>query len=94
MDPTVSTADILLRLTAAVAAGAIIGFDRGTRGRIAGVRTMILVSIAAAGAMIEADLLLSVISETSVSFSVMDTLRFPLGILSDIGLTAGGPTDG
>jgi putative Mg2+ transporter-C (MgtC) family protein len=90
VDPTVSTADILLRLTAAVAAGAIIGFDRGTRGRTAGVRTMILVCIAAAGAMIEANLLLSVSGKTTASFSQMDTLRFPLGVLSGIGFIGAG----
>ena len=90
MDPTVSTADILLRLTTAVAAGAIIGFDRGARGRTAGVRTMILVSIAAAGAMIEANLLLSVTGKTTESFSQMDTLRLPLGVLSGIGFIGAG----
>lgn len=90
MDPTVSTADILLRLTTAVAAGAIIGFDRGTRGRTAGVRTMILVCIAAAGAMIEANLLLSVTGKTTESFSQMDTLRLPLGVLSGIGFIGAG----
>ena len=90
VDSTVSAADILLRLAAAVAAGAIIGFDRGTRGRIAGLRTMILVCVAAAGAMIEANLLLSVTGRSESAFSVMDTLRFPLGVLSGIGFIGAG----
>ncbi|MBS0219967.1 MAG: MgtC/SapB family protein [Proteobacteria bacterium] len=90
MESTVTTTDILLRLAAAVVAGAIIGFDRGTRGRIAGLRTMILVCVAAAGAMIEANLILSVTGRNGSSFSMMDTLRFPLGILSGIGFIGAG----
>lgn len=80
----------MLRLAAAVAAGAIIGFDRGTRGRIAGLRTTILICVAAAGAMIEANLILSVVGKHDSSFSVMDTLRFPLGVLSGIGFIGAG----
>ncbi len=40
--------------------------------------------------MIEANLMLSVNGKTSSSFSVMDTLRFPLGILSGIGFIGAG----
>ena len=40
--------------------------------------------------MIEANLLLDVTGKTSASFSVMDTLRFPLGILSGIGFIGAG----
>lgn len=90
MTAFVSWQDILLRISAAVLAGAIIGFDRGTRGRIAGLRTTILMCLAAAGAMIEANLTLSVVGKTAQSFSVMDSLRFPLGILSGIGFIGAG----
>ncbi len=90
MQSTITLADILLRLAASVIAGAIIGFDRGTRGRIAGLRTTILICVAAAGAMIEGNLMLDVTGKTQSSFSMMDTLRFPLGILSGIGFIGAG----
>lgn len=90
MQPDVSLDDILLRLGAAVLAGAIIGFDRGTRGRIAGIRTTILICVAAAGAMIESNLILGVTGKTEASFTQMDTLRLPLGILSGIGFIGAG----
>src|SRR6185437_12785005 len=90
VDSTVTWADILLRLAAAVLAGAILGYDRGTRGHIAGLRTTILICLAAAGAMIEANLTLSVVGKSETSFTVMDALRFPLGILSGIGFIGAG----
>jgi putative Mg2+ transporter-C (MgtC) family protein len=90
VDSTVTSADILLRLAAAVLAGAILGYDRGTRGHIAGLRTTILICLAAAGAMIEANLTLSVVGRTESSFTQMDALRFPLGILSGIGFIGAG----
>lgn len=90
MTATVTWQDIGLRLGAALLAGALIGLDRGMRGRIAGLRTTILMCLAATGAMIEANLVLSVLGKTSSSYSVMDTLRFPLGILSGIGFIGAG----
>lgn len=90
MTVTVSTQDIILRLLAAALAGALIGFDRGTRGRTAGLRTNILVCLAAAGAMIEANLTLGVLGRTGSSFTMMDALRFPLGILTGIGFIGAG----
>ncbi|MBS0470391.1 MAG: MgtC/SapB family protein [Proteobacteria bacterium] len=82
--------DIALRIGAAVLAGAIVGYDRGVRGRVAGLRTTILMCVAAAGAMVEGELLLSVGGKTPQSFAVMDVLRFPLGILSGIGFIGAG----
>ncbi len=90
MNSTVTWADILVRLAAAVIAGAILGYDRGTRGHIAGLRTTILICLAAAGAMIEANLILGVVGRTESSFTTMDALRFPLGILSGIGFIGAG----
>jgi putative Mg2+ transporter-C (MgtC) family protein len=90
MTAAVSWQDILLRLGAALLAGVLIGLDRGMRGRIAGLRTTILICLAATGAMIEANLVLSVLGKTSSTFAVMDTLRFPLGILSGIGFIGAG----
>ncbi|HTQ15081.1 MAG TPA: MgtC/SapB family protein [Rhizomicrobium sp.] len=90
MSAAVGWPDIVLRLGAALLAGAIVGYDRTARGRIAGLRTTILISLAAAGAMIEGNMMLAVVGKTQASFSVMDVLRFPLGILSGIGFIGAG----
>jgi putative Mg2+ transporter-C (MgtC) family protein len=90
LDVHVTAWDIAFRLTAALLAGGLIGYDRGTRSRIAGLRTTILMCLAATGAMIEANLVLSTIGKTAESFAMMDALRFPLGILSGIGFIGAG----
>lgn len=90
LDVRVTTVDIVVRLAAALVAGGVIGYDRGTRGRAAGLRTTILMCLAAAGAMIEANLMLGVTGKTAQSFTMMDALRFPLGILSGVGFIGAG----
>ena len=82
--------NIALRLALTMLAGSIIGFDRGARGRAAGFRTTILVALAASVAMILANLLLSVSGKTPESFSTMDVMRLPLGILTGVGFIGGG----
>lgn len=79
-----------MRLLLTVVASAAIGFDRGTRGHAAGLRTTILVGLAAAVAMIQMNILLPVDGKTSASFSVMDIMRLPLGILTGVGFIGGG----
>lgn len=78
------------RLGAALLCGGVIGYDRGMRGRAAGLRTTILMCLAATGAMIEANLMLGIGGKTPSSFTVMDALRFPLGILSGVGFIGAG----
>jgi putative Mg2+ transporter-C (MgtC) family protein len=90
MAVSVGWPDIALRLAAALAAGGLIGYDRSRRGRIAGLRTTILMCLAATAAMIEANLMLGVGGKASDSFAMMDALRFPLGILSGIGFIGAG----
>ncbi|MES2294844.1 MAG: MgtC/SapB family protein [Pseudomonadota bacterium] len=90
MTASVTGMDIALRLFAALVAGGVVGLDRSTRGRIAGLRTTILMCLAAAGAMIEANLMLNVMGKTAQAFATMDVLRFPLGILSGIGFIGAG----
>jgi putative Mg2+ transporter-C (MgtC) family protein len=85
-----SWAEIALRLALTVIAAAIIGFNRGARGHAAGLRTTILVGVAAAAAMVQANILLSVAGKTSASFGVMDLMRLPLGILTGVGFIGGG----
>jgi putative Mg2+ transporter-C (MgtC) family protein len=82
--------DIAVRLILTMAAGAIIGVNRESGGHIAGFRTTILVGLAASVAMIQASILLGVQGKTPQSFSSMDTLRMPLGILTGVGFIGGG----
>lgn len=90
MQVNISWLEIALRLALAFAAGAIIGFNRGEHGRPAGLRTTILVSLAACVAMLQVNLLLGVVGKHSDSFVVMDLMRLPLGILTGMGFIGGG----
>jgi putative Mg2+ transporter-C (MgtC) family protein len=81
---------IWLRLILTVVAGALLGLNRGAHGNAAGFRTTILVGLAAAVAMVQADLLLGVGGKTSESFGIMDVMRLPLGILTGVGFIGGG----
>lgn len=83
-------ADILLRLLLTLAAGALMGFNRGSRGHAAGLRTTILVTLAASISMIQANVLLTLDGKTPGSFAVMDLMRLPLGILTGVGFIGGG----
>ncbi len=82
--------DIAIRLLLTVVASAAMGLDRGARGHAAGLRTTILVGLAAAVAMIQMNMLLPVDGKTPASFSVMDIMRLPLGILTGVGFIGGG----
>src|ERR1700761_1131437 len=83
-------ADILFRLLLIVIAGALMGFNRGVRGHAAGLRTTILVTLAASIAMIQTNILLPLDGKTPSSFAVMDLMRLPLGILTGVGFIGGG----
>lgn len=82
--------DIALRLVLTMIAGTIIGFNRGAHGHAAGLRTTILVGLAASVAMIQANILLPVAGKAADSFGVMDLMRLPLGILTGVGFIGGG----
>jgi putative Mg2+ transporter-C (MgtC) family protein len=82
--------DILLRLALAVAAGAVIGFNREERSQAAGLRTTVLVCLAACLAMVLANLLLDTSGKDSTKFAQIDVLRLPLGVLSGIGFIGAG----
>lgn len=86
----VTWSDIVLRLIMSIAAGALIGLNRDINGKPAGMRTTILVALAATVAMLQADMLLDTSGKTSASFSVLDLMRLPLGILSGIGFIGAG----
>ena len=88
LNPTLS--DVALRLLLTMVAGAIIGFNREAKGHAAGLRTTMLVGLAASVAMIQANLLLPVAGKTSASFAEMDIMRLPLGILTGVGFIGAG----
>jgi putative Mg2+ transporter-C (MgtC) family protein len=82
--------DISIRLLCAIAAGAVFGINRSEHGRAAGLRTSILVCLAACVAMLQVNLLLPLRGRPSDSFVMNDLMRLPLGILSGIGFIGAG----
>lgn len=82
--------DIALRLGCTFAAGALIGLDRESRERAAGLRTNILVALAACIAMLSAALLVPVAGKSATSFVQLDVMRLPLGILTGMGFIGAG----
>jgi len=89
--PLVPTwSDIAVRLALAVVAGAVVGFNREARSQAAGLRTTVLVCLAACVAMVLGNLLLDTSGKDQSKFTQMDVLRLPLGILSGIGFIGAG----
>lgn len=82
--------DVAIRLALAVLAGLAVGFDRSERGKAAGLRTTLLVCLAATVAMIQVNLLLPTAGRHSDSFVMNDLMRLPLGILTGVGFIGGG----
>ena len=85
-----SWAEIALRLLLTVIAGVLIGYDRSEHGKAAGMRTTLLVCLAASVAMIQVNLLLPTAGKPSDSFITNDLMRLPLGILTGVGFIGGG----
>jgi putative Mg2+ transporter-C (MgtC) family protein len=85
MPLVVTPGDLALRLALTVAAGLLIGINRDEHGRPAGLRTTLLVCLAASVAMIQANLLLPLAGRPNGSFVMLDLMRLPLGILSGMG---------
>jgi putative Mg2+ transporter-C (MgtC) family protein len=90
MSPTLSWAEILFRLALGCSAGFLVGLDRGEHAHPAGLRTTILVSVAATAAMIQANWLVIHTPDTHISIVRADMMRLPLGILSGIGFIGAG----
>jgi putative Mg2+ transporter-C (MgtC) family protein len=90
MTTTLTWQEIALRLFLTVLAAGAIGFNRDERGHSAGLRTNLLVSLAACIAMIETNLLIDSAGKPGNSFVVMDIMRLPLGILDGIGFIGAG----
>jgi putative Mg2+ transporter-C (MgtC) family protein len=90
MPLTLTGQEIALRLALSLVAGLLIGLDRGEHGRPAGLRTTLLVCLAAAVAMIQTNLLLNTTGKAADSFVVLDLMRLPLGILTGMGFIGAG----
>jgi putative Mg2+ transporter-C (MgtC) family protein len=87
---TLTWSDIALRLACTLVAGILVGADRGERGKAAGIRTNVLVCLAASLSMILANGLLGTSGKNSSSFAQLDMMRLPLGILSGMGFIGAG----
>ncbi len=90
MPLTLSWEQIALRLSCAFLAGFFIGANRDEKGRAAGMRTNVLVCLAACIAMLQANLLMNTTGKAGDSFVVLDLMRMPLGILTGIGFIGAG----
>jgi len=82
--------DLVGRLLLTLLAGFLIGLNREARGHSAGLRTTILVGLAACVAMVQANMLLDVAGKAPDSFVRMDVMRFALGVLTGVGFIGGG----
>jgi putative Mg2+ transporter-C (MgtC) family protein len=71
-------------------AGALIGYNRVEHGKAIGVRTTVLVCLAASVSMIEVNLLLPMVGRAPDSFVTNDLMRLPLGILTGVGFIGAG----
>jgi putative Mg2+ transporter-C (MgtC) family protein len=90
MPLNISWDDIALRLALTVIAGLLIGYNRTEHGKAAGLRTTVLVCLAASVAMIQMNLLLPTSGRATDSFVMNDLMRLPLGILTGVGFIGGG----
>lgn len=89
--PTILTwHEVILRLALTAICAGILGFDRDEKGHSAGLRTNLLVGLAACLAMLQANWLINSNGKPEDSFVVMDIMRLPLGILSGIGFIGAG----
>jgi putative Mg2+ transporter-C (MgtC) family protein len=73
-----------------VIAWLLVGLDRERRGKPVGLRTTVLVCLAASVSMIQAHLLLPTSGKTDLSFATLDLMRLPLGILTGMGFIGAG----
>src|ERR1700735_1219722 len=90
MTLTVTWPDVGLRIALTILAAAAIGFDRDIEGHSAGLRTSLLVALAACLAMLQANWLMNSVGKSPGSFVELDLMRLPLGILTGVGFIGGG----
>ena len=80
MDGTISFVEVLLRLSTALACGAVLGWERETHGKPAGFRTNMLVALgAAAFTLVSLNLYLGTVAD--VAAARPDPLRVVQGVI-------------
>jgi putative Mg2+ transporter-C (MgtC) family protein len=90
MTPSLRWTDVALRLALTVGAAIVLGYNRSEHGKAAGMRTTLLVCLAASVAMLQVNALLPTAGRASDSFVMNDLMRLPLGILTGVGFIGGG----
>jgi putative Mg2+ transporter-C (MgtC) family protein len=90
MSPEIHRQQIALRLLLTVIAGGLLGMERSKTGHFAGLRTTLLVTLAASISMIQMNLLIQTNGKPQDSYAVMDLMRLPLGILTGVGFIGAG----
>src|ERR1700739_4496997 len=90
MPYTVQWPEIALRLVLTIIAGGLLGLNRSEHGHAAGLRTTLLVCLAASASMIQVNLLLPVSGKTLESFLVLILILLPRGILYGMGFIGAG----
>ncbi|MGR3908973.1 MgtC/SapB family protein [Burkholderia sp. SR8] len=82
--------EVVIRIVLALVAGGLVGLDRSESGKTAGLRTTILVCLAACLAMLQVNALLLQAGKPEGGFAQLDLMRLPLGILTGMGFIGGG----
>jgi putative Mg2+ transporter-C (MgtC) family protein len=82
--------EIAVRLVLTLIACILVGLNRESASHSAGLRTTVLVGLAACIAMTQANILLGLTGKTEDMFTTMDVMRLPLGILTGVGFIGGG----
>jgi putative Mg2+ transporter-C (MgtC) family protein len=82
--------ELAIRLLLSILAGGLLGAERSRSGHPAGLRTTLLVTLAASIAMIQMNLLIQTNGKPHDSYAVMDLMRLPLGILTGVGFIGAG----
>jgi putative Mg2+ transporter-C (MgtC) family protein len=90
MNVQIDWQEVALRLGLTALACGFLGINREEHRQPAGLRTTLLVGLAAAISMIQVNLLLNTTGKASDSFVVLDLMRLPLGILSGMGFIGAG----
>jgi putative Mg2+ transporter-C (MgtC) family protein len=90
MSEPLTWTDVAVRLALTIGVSLVIGYNRREHGKAAGMRTTLLVCLAASVAMIQVNLLLPTAGRHSDSFIMNDLMRLPLGILTGVGFIGGG----
>ncbi len=88
--PEIHWTQIAFRLALTLLAGTLLGLERSKTGHFAGLRTTLLVMLAASVSMIQTNLLIQTNGKPQDSYAVMDVMRLPLGILTGVGFIGAG----